>query len=586
MPRNSSGTYTLPAGNPVVSLTTITSTWANTTLSDLTTAMTDSLSRSGDGSMLASLELFAGVVASPGLTWAAEPTSGLYRNGAGDFRYSISSADVLQIASSGLRAIDGAGGTPSISFISDTDTGFYRPSVNTIGFVGGGLLGLQVDGGHIYIEDGLVGTPGLAFRNDANTGMYRIAGDTIGFTTNGVVRVVLDNTHLDVSGVPQTQFADGVVGTPGISFFGDTNTGIYRPAGDRIAISTGGASRAVIDTLFFETSVPIGTTNGSTGAPSFYFASDPNTGMYRIGADNIGFSVNGTTVLDINPSRISSIVLQTLDGAVGAPAYSFLSDTNSGMYLPVADQPSIAANGTLIVTFFSGGVSLNTGQFRAPDGLVGTPSITFVSDLDTGFYRVGADQLGLTTGGVLRLTTSTTAFTATLPWQGPNGSVSAPAWSFSGDFNTGFYQTTLDQIAISLGGTTAGEIAQGSFTGTLVGCTTSPTVNVFYQRVGKLVHLWVTGAVTGTSNSVAFSMTGLPAALRPTSGVQTLVPAAGFRDNTNGPYIGAVFLTNTDTLIFAMSTVSGSKVTADASGWTGSGTKGLDNSWTCTYSIT
>jgi hypothetical protein len=47
MSRNGSGTYTLPAGNPVVSGTTIASTWANTTLSDIANAITNSIASDG-----------------------------------------------------------------------------------------------------------------------------------------------------------------------------------------------------------------------------------------------------------------------------------------------------------------------------------------------------------------------------------------------------------------------------------------------------------------------------------------------------------------------------------------------------------
>ena len=47
MSRNGSGTYTLPAGNPVVSGSTISSTWANNTLSDIATALTSSLAKDG-----------------------------------------------------------------------------------------------------------------------------------------------------------------------------------------------------------------------------------------------------------------------------------------------------------------------------------------------------------------------------------------------------------------------------------------------------------------------------------------------------------------------------------------------------------
>ena len=47
MSRNGSGTYTLPAGNPVVTGTTISSTWANSTLTDIQNAITQSVSADG-----------------------------------------------------------------------------------------------------------------------------------------------------------------------------------------------------------------------------------------------------------------------------------------------------------------------------------------------------------------------------------------------------------------------------------------------------------------------------------------------------------------------------------------------------------
>jgi hypothetical protein len=56
MPR-SSGTYTLPAGNPVVTGTTITSTWANTTLSDIATALTGSVATDGTSPMTGILQM-------------------------------------------------------------------------------------------------------------------------------------------------------------------------------------------------------------------------------------------------------------------------------------------------------------------------------------------------------------------------------------------------------------------------------------------------------------------------------------------------------------------------------------------------
>lgn len=55
--RNGSGTYSLPSGNPVSSGTTISSTWANNTLSDIATALTDSVARDGQSPATANLPM-------------------------------------------------------------------------------------------------------------------------------------------------------------------------------------------------------------------------------------------------------------------------------------------------------------------------------------------------------------------------------------------------------------------------------------------------------------------------------------------------------------------------------------------------
>lgn len=57
MSRNGSGTYTLPAGNPVVTGTTISSTWANNTLNDIAATLTDSVAADGQTPMTGDLDL-------------------------------------------------------------------------------------------------------------------------------------------------------------------------------------------------------------------------------------------------------------------------------------------------------------------------------------------------------------------------------------------------------------------------------------------------------------------------------------------------------------------------------------------------
>ena len=57
MSRNGSGTYTLPAGNPVVTGTTISTTWANNTLNDIAATLTDSVAADGQTPMTGDLDL-------------------------------------------------------------------------------------------------------------------------------------------------------------------------------------------------------------------------------------------------------------------------------------------------------------------------------------------------------------------------------------------------------------------------------------------------------------------------------------------------------------------------------------------------
>ena len=57
MSRNGTGTYNLPAGNPVVTGTVISSTWANNTLTDIASALTGSVAADGQTPMVGDLDL-------------------------------------------------------------------------------------------------------------------------------------------------------------------------------------------------------------------------------------------------------------------------------------------------------------------------------------------------------------------------------------------------------------------------------------------------------------------------------------------------------------------------------------------------
>jgi len=78
MPRDVSGNYTLPGGNPVVTGTLIESTWANSTMADIADALTNSLSRNGNGGMLAPLRFPDGTAIAPSIAFNTAPATGLF----------------------------------------------------------------------------------------------------------------------------------------------------------------------------------------------------------------------------------------------------------------------------------------------------------------------------------------------------------------------------------------------------------------------------------------------------------------------------------------------------------------------------
>lgn len=114
MARDANGNYTLPGGNPVVTNTLITSTWANTTMADLANEMTDSLSRSGKGGFTAPVGIVDKQGSVPGLNFVLEPTSGLKRENAEDVRIQITTTDVLQVVKTGVKVLSGGSLKPPV----------------------------------------------------------------------------------------------------------------------------------------------------------------------------------------------------------------------------------------------------------------------------------------------------------------------------------------------------------------------------------------------------------------------------------------------------------------------------------------
>jgi hypothetical protein len=87
-------------------------------------------------------------------------------------------------------------------------------------------------------------------------------------------------------------------------------------------------------------------------------------------------------------------------------------------------------------------------------GTAALPIFSLGSSLNDGLYGVGAGNLGITTAGILRADINATRLNSTVPIYLPNGSVTAPALTFTNDtgVNSGFYLVANDVMGLAVGG--------------------------------------------------------------------------------------------------------------------------------------
>lgn len=161
-----------------------------------------------------------------------------------------------------------------------------------------------------------------------------------------------------------------------------------------------------------------------------------------------------------------------------------------------------------------------------------------------------------------------------------------------GDPSSGFdYRVTLKTSAdsqiwqyddIKVDGAATATYSEGSFTGTLTGMSATTTGTVNYRitansaGTGKICRLYVSAAITGTSNTTALTMTGLPAAVQPA--VAAWVPCTLYDNAVHS--IGAASIAASGSLITFYVDAA-----LSSTGFTNSGTKGLIAGWQIEYAL-
>ena len=184
--------------------------------------------------------------------------------------------------------------------------------------------------------------------------------------------------------------------------------------------------------------------------------SSANQGLTGISSVALPGATSGTVT--VQPAAIAGTTTITLPATTGTVITT--GDTGTvtstmlldGTILNADVNASAAIAGTKISPDFGSQTIVTTGVHSAAGGSAAAPSITFTGDTNTGIYSPGADQVAISTNGTGRLTVSTTAVSSTLAVDHPLGAVGTPSITFTGDLNTGFWSPTADTIAASTGG--------------------------------------------------------------------------------------------------------------------------------------
>jgi hypothetical protein len=146
---------------------------------------------------------------------------------------------------------------------------------------------------------------------------------------------------------------DGTAAAPGIAFETDPNTGIYRPGADQLAVATNGTGR-----LFVDASGNVGINNPS---PAYYL---DVTGHIRFGSPNQFFTeLNALSgAVGQNGAYIRSAVSVATN-----PTYSNADDQNTGIFFPAADTLAASTGGSERLRITSAGlVGIGTSSPNVP----------------------------------------------------------------------------------------------------------------------------------------------------------------------------------------------------------------------------
>jgi hypothetical protein len=326
-----------------------------------------------------------------------------------------------------------------------------------------------------------------------------IAGGSINGTTIGATTASTGAfTTLGATGVITA--SAGSVSAPSIAFTGDSNTGIYSPGADQLAVATGGTQRIYVGATG---QVGIGTAAPNnllvvSAADTSNSLTNSSAAITLVVANSSAFG--RTTNLNFNQGdsnaaqRIATIAgvytaystavggalaFSTADGTGAVPERMRLSHTGNlgiGTTSPVS-RLHVSSSDNAVIAMVGGGtcgVRIGAASVGGVIDAVDSTGVTTYQPL-----LVGGSDVRLRVSGMEAARLNSTGFgigtqapASALDVNGvitrPLGSATAPSIAFAGDSNTGTFSPGADQWAVTTGGSqkmvisAAGECGVGS----------------------------------------------------------------------------------------------------------------------------
>lgn len=343
---------------------------------------------------------------------------------------------------------DGTAAEPAIAFTGDPDTGIYQSAANELSLSTAGTQRFAIQSDGTLISTTASYEALVLADNDIPNKKY--VDDNFLLTTGDTV-----TGDLTFSGTAQVVLATATAANPSITFSADLDTGLYYTGvTGEIGVSSNGSQVA-----FFSPdgiTVPAGSqfvgSNGSVATPEYSFLGSLSTGIFSDGtANEFGIAINGVQRIRFDSEAVSGTTFwRGGDGIDSTPSLSFNTDPDTGFYLSAVGEVDFASGGTSVITL---GATDITGslRWRGPDGTAPLPAISFGSDIDTGFYLSGLGVVGFASAGAPTATISATSIDSVLRWRGSDGSAASPAISFFTDTDTGMFLAGGD-VRIAIGG--------------------------------------------------------------------------------------------------------------------------------------